>query len=103
MKIPDFMAALKREVQDLVFPRCNSGEALALGFQLGMFIMRYGSPTDAELKQAAQMGAITETGELNIDLIEQALLSGIKWPWKWGPFKLDENDLKNIFKGIREH
>ena len=101
MKLAEFITALKTEIQNLVFPYCTGAEAFLVGFRLGLYLVKYGMPSEQQLADLASFGVISDDGEVNLDVAEQALLLGCKWPMKVGGFKVEENDIKKVFSHIR--
>ena len=59
----------------------------------------YRTLSDADFVR--NLGLINETGEVNLDCVEHALLNGLSWPMKVGPFTFSVDDVKSIVKAIQ--
>jgi len=100
MKLLDFTGALNEEVSKLLPANCNGFYQLLAGFSLGWLDFMLGAKATEYQEQAAQFGLISKDGDVNMDCIEHMLMH-VKWPVKLGPFKLDENDAKQVMQGLR--
>ena len=102
MKLLEFTAALHEEIQKMIFPKCNMLEQVGIGLTLGMLDYKIGQLVSSNADFVRNLGLINETGEVNLDCVEHALLSGLSWPMKLGPFTFSTDDAKSIVSAIRD-
>jgi len=101
MKLLEFTAALHEEIQNMIFPKCNTLEKVGIGLTLGMIDYKIGQLVSGNADFARNLGLLNETGEVNLDCVEHALTSGLSWPMKLGPFTFSVDDAKTIVNAIR--
>jgi hypothetical protein len=101
MKLLDFMAKLHEEIQKMVFPRCTMLEQIGAGIVLGAVDFRVGQLVSENSELVKKLGLIDEAGEVNIDCVEHAIINGVQWPQKIGPFTFSSDDAKLIMRGVR--
>ena len=100
MKLLDFTGALNEEIIKLLPSNCNGFQQFIAGCSLGWLDFMVGQKATQYQEQAAQFGLVSPEGDINMDCIEHMLMN-VKWPVKFGPFKFDENDAKQVIKGLR--
>lgn len=103
MKLIEFTAYLHEELQNMIFPKCNTLEQIGIGLTLGMVDYKIGQILAQNADFVQTFGLIDgATGDVNLDCVEHAMNTGLKWPMKLGPFTFDEKDVKSIMQSIRE-
>ena len=101
MKYIDFAAKFHEEVQKMVFPRCTLLEQIGAGLMLGAVDFRVGQLVAENSELIKKLGMIDESGEVNLDCVEHALINGVQWPQKIGPFTFSSDDAKLIMRAVR--
>ena len=101
MKVFDFLTAMHEEIQKMVFPKCTLLEQIGAGIMLGAVDYRVGQFVGDNSDLVKKIGLINDSGDVNLDCVEHALVNGVQWPQKIGPFTFSSDDAKLIMRAVR--